>query len=251
MIVQCDRCDTKFEDEYRSTLCPHNAFAANDDNNVFTVHNDAYINSGARYDADYFLRGKQTGKSLYEDYRWLPNLTIPMCQAVTNYLGIKKTQTVLDFGCARGYMVKALRLLGFDAYGQDVSEWAIGNCDADVKQHLKLKDKLTHEFDWIIAKDVLEHVQDADAMVTEMRAHARAGIFVVVPLSSQDGQPYVLTDYELDVTHIHRLTLASWVRMFLHRGWDVKATYRVPGIKDNHYVTAWEPGDGFIVATRK
>jgi predicted nucleic acid-binding Zn-ribbon protein len=43
MIVQCDKCGTRFEDVYRSTLCPHAAFPANDGNNVFTVHEDSYI----------------------------------------------------------------------------------------------------------------------------------------------------------------------------------------------------------------
>ena len=30
------------------------------------------------YDADYYLRGEETKKSLYTDYRWLPDGTIPM-----------------------------------------------------------------------------------------------------------------------------------------------------------------------------
>lgn len=42
MIVQCEKCEIYFEDEYRSTICPHNAFPANDGKNNFTVHEDAY-----------------------------------------------------------------------------------------------------------------------------------------------------------------------------------------------------------------
>lgn len=202
------------------------------------------------YDEDYYMRGKQNGVSLYENYRWLPHLTIPMCQAIAKYLGIRKGQTILDFGCARGYMVKAFQHLGYDAYGLDISQWAIDNADEEVCSRLRLSEEITYEFDWIIAKDVLEHIPNVADVVANMRAFAKVGIFVVVPLAPVDGQPYVLGDYEKDVTHIHRLTLASWIRFFLHRGWDIKAAYRVPGIKDNHYQPAWEPGDGFIVATR-
>jgi hypothetical protein len=43
MIVQCDTCKKYFEDEYRSTLCPHVAFLANDGNNNFSINDDAYI----------------------------------------------------------------------------------------------------------------------------------------------------------------------------------------------------------------
>lgn len=202
------------------------------------------------YDEDYYMRGRETGKSLYENYRWLPHLTIPMCQAIVDYLDVGRHHTVLDFGCARGYTVKALRQLGYDAYGQDVSPWAVANCDDEVRSYVRLMDSVTHDFDWIIAKDVLEHVREVADCVQNLQHHARVGVFAVVPLSAADGAPYVLPDYEKDVTHVHRLTLASWGRFFLRRGWDVKLTYRVPGVKDNHYVSAWEPGDGFIVARR-
>ena len=43
MIVACQTCGLRFEDYYRSTLCPHDAFAANDGNNVFSIHDDAYL----------------------------------------------------------------------------------------------------------------------------------------------------------------------------------------------------------------
>ena len=53
-----------------------------------------------QYDADYFLRGKETGKSLYENYRWLPDLTTPMVCSIISHLGIRSGDTILDFGCA-------------------------------------------------------------------------------------------------------------------------------------------------------
>ncbi len=33
------------DDEFRTTVCPHEAFAANDGKNNFKVHNDAYLSS--------------------------------------------------------------------------------------------------------------------------------------------------------------------------------------------------------------
>lgn len=202
------------------------------------------------YDADYFLRGKQTGKSLYEDYRWMPTLTIPMVQSIVNFLNINKRHTILDFGAARGYMVKALRQLGYDAYGMDPSAWAIDNADPEARKYLRCQDKLTHDFDWIVAKDTLEHIPDVGNLSLELQKYARVGIFIVVPLAVVDGDKYVLSDYEKDVTHIHRFTLATWARLFIRPGWEVSARYRVEGVKDNHYITGWEPGDGFIIARR-
>lgn len=43
MIVQCPDCKRRFDDEFRTWVCPHKAFAANNGDNTFTVHEDAYL----------------------------------------------------------------------------------------------------------------------------------------------------------------------------------------------------------------
>lgn len=208
-----------------------------------------------RYNEDYYLRGKETGVSLYTDYRWLPDLTVPMAEAIAGHMGFKAEDTVLDYGCARGYLVKALRQLGYVAEGYDPSEWAVANCDvavAEVVTHMR--DHITKTYNWVIAKDVLEHVpfdylEDA---VQWMGEKARDGIFVVVPLSSKLGLPYVVPDYEADVTHSVRWPLLAWNRLLrrvLGSGWIVGCQYRVPGVKDN-YCTEYPTGNGFLKALR-
>ena len=47
MVVQCSDCKKWFEDVYRSTICPHDAFLANDGQNNFSVHDDAYLSNVA------------------------------------------------------------------------------------------------------------------------------------------------------------------------------------------------------------
>ena len=64
------------------------------------------------YDKDYYECGIESGKSLYNNYRWMPELTIPFCSRIVEHLKISTEQKVLDFGCAKGYSVKAMRLLG-------------------------------------------------------------------------------------------------------------------------------------------
>lgn len=43
MIVRCDKCNLKFDDEFRTTICPHETFAANDGRNNFKHHEDSYL----------------------------------------------------------------------------------------------------------------------------------------------------------------------------------------------------------------
>ena len=35
MIKHCPKCDANYDDEFRSTICPHGTFPANDGNNAF------------------------------------------------------------------------------------------------------------------------------------------------------------------------------------------------------------------------
>lgn len=252
MITKCEKCGAKYEDEYRSIVCPHNAFPANDGNNVFTTHDDAYLEQPAGgsgvYDADYFLRGKETGKSLYSNYRWLPELTLPMVNSIIAHLGIKQSDTILDFGCARGYTVKALRQLGYNAYGYDISQWALENADPQVRGYLIANESTmyTGDFDWVIAKDVLEHVRSIDEVVDMLKYVSRVGVFAVVPLAH--CSEYDVPDYEKDVTHVHRRPLSWWVGCFHQSGWSVEGRYRVNGVKDNY--AQYPMGNGFITARR-
>ncbi len=205
------------------------------------------------YDADYFLHGLETGKSLYQDYRFLPNLTRPMAAAMAQHLGIRHGDTILDVGCSRGYLVRAFREMGYDAWGMDVSEWAISNADEVAAPYLHLSggSEIHGNFSWIVAKDSLEHVERLDFLINEMLHRASLGIFVVVPLSPSCDKPYVCDAYERDVTHIWRLDLAAWARKFMRPGWVVEARYRLPWIKQNWYKPGWERGNGFLTVTRE
>ena len=119
---------------------------------------------GQYFDEDYYERGAETGKSLYSHYRWMPELTIPMCHHIAKYLELKETDKVLDFGCAKGFSVYGLRLLGYKAYGVDVSEYAVKKSPEDIRKWLGViepqEDLVCAEggYDWILCKDILEHI---------------------------------------------------------------------------------------------
>lgn len=43
MIVQCGDCSMFYDDVYRTTVCPHETFAANDGHNNFAHHPESYL----------------------------------------------------------------------------------------------------------------------------------------------------------------------------------------------------------------
>ena len=72
------------------------------------------------YDEEYFTKGTKSNYCPYGPGDWAANLA----RMIVDYL---KPSSVLDVGCAYGYVVKELLERGVDAYGFDISEYAIKN----------------------------------------------------------------------------------------------------------------------------
>lgn len=189
------------------------------------------------FNEEYFERGVESGQSCYQNYRWIPELTIPMAMTIIDLLGIKKDQTVLDFGCAKGYLVKAFRLLHRQAWGVDVSEYAIANADPVIKKFCVLSTGNWSpglvSIDFCIAKDVFEHIEPHRLVgcLQSLRANV---LFAAIPLG-ENGTFRAPTN-NMDVTHVTCASENWWQQFFNKNGWHVADfCFRVDGIKDSYY----------------
>ena len=213
----------------------------------------------SRYDEEYFENGVVTGVSGYINYRWIPDLTLPMSHYLIKQLKIEDGATVLDFGCAKGFLVKALRLLGVEAYGVDVSEYAISQVPAEVAKYCRLiigcadAQCFSRKYDWLISKDVFEHIPETDLRILlENATGSVKNIFVAVPLGRDDvSNKFIIPAYDNDVTHITIKSEEWWHRLFVNCGWDVvEFHYTFKGLKEN-WTAAWSNGNGFYVLKRR
>lgn len=191
--------------------------------------------SPEKFDADYFLRGTETGKSNYTDYTWKASLTIPMAMVFVNKIMGGKHGSVLEVGCARGYFVKALRFLEIPAVGYDISRWAIENCHPDVKEFVST-DMPKGIFDWAYGKDLLEHLtmEELKDLLGVLVNKILDGMFFIVPVCAEEGGKYVYPNDEKDPTHVQRHTLDGWIRLFLHLlppEFAVYGSYHIEGLK--------------------
>ena len=204
------------------------------------------------YNEDYFERGYQSRLSLYQNYRWMPEMTIRMVYAIIEYLDIKSTDKILDYGCAKGYVVKAFRILFKNAMGCDISEYAVSNADTDTKPYLKLSENgmipFDIKFDWIISKDTLEHISyyDIDRVLYQI-SQLTDSLFAIIPLG--ENRSYRIPAYELDVTHIIKENETWWTNKIQSAGFNsVKLVHRVLVIKDNW--NNYPDGNAFIIAKK-
>ena len=210
------------------------------------------------YNQDYFERGPVLGISGYMNYSWMPELTLRMAHKLILSLPIAANERVLDFGCAKGYLVKALRLLDVQAFGTDVSEYAIAHADGEVRNFCSLVTGcddpvlFLQDYDWLIAKDVMEHLSERELSALLRAALPRVSkIFAAVPLAADDEcGKYIIPEYDRDITHIIRKSFGWWKKTFESHEWKIDAaSHTFPGCKEN-WTTRWEEGNGFFVLSR-
>lgn len=69
--------------------------------------------------------------------------------------------TVLDAGCAFGFLVEKLREQGIQAFGSDISEYAISQTHESIKPFCwvgSLVEPIEQKYDLIVSIEVLEHI---------------------------------------------------------------------------------------------
>ena len=70
-------------------------------------------------------------------------------------------RSVLDAGCALGLLVESLRDRNVEAYGVDISEYAISQVRSDIAAFTwqgSITDPLPRRYDLIVSIEVLEHL---------------------------------------------------------------------------------------------
>ena len=198
------------------------------------------MDNGSFYDSDYYENGIESGKSLYSNYCWRKTETTTLMRNLSDHLNIKKGMKILDYGCAKGYLVYSFVQNGIDAYGVDISEYATSKCFDDVANNIRCIKTISDlpknwgTFDCVIAKDVFEHVNAATLteILGELAMRTKK-IFVVVPLG--DGEKYIDPDQELDQSHILKEPLGWWKKMMISTNWIIEeAVTHMPEVKPRY-----------------
>ena len=105
-----------------------------------TAKTEEHIRISKKYDEMYFDGPREYGYGGYRyDGRWKP-----VAHDIVDHFGLIPGDRVLDVGCAKGFLVKDLLALGIDAFGIDISQYALMHCEPEVigRLHLGSADNL-------------------------------------------------------------------------------------------------------------
>ena len=124
-----------------------------------------------QYGREYFDGERKFGYGGYRyDGRWRP-----VARDIIQHFGLKPGMRLLDIGCAKGFLVKDLMLEcpGLEAFGLDISHYALMNCEKEVvgRLHLGSADSLPFpdgSFDCVLSLNTIHNLA-RDRAVVAMR----------------------------------------------------------------------------------
>lgn len=126
---------------------------------------------------------------------------------------------VLDFGCGSGALVAALRVRGVEAFGLEIDRPAIRDSLHDtVRPFITLYEGglpspfETGRFATVISSEVLEHIPDYGAALTEMARLSHEAVILTVPdcEAIPRGFPHHVVPWHLlESSHLHFFTQRS------------------------------------------
>lgn len=163
------------------------------------------------YTKEYFEGGGLGNYTGYEDDPKFEH----RADEVIRLLDEKRTKKlkVLEIGCAKGFLVKHLRDNGVEAWGIDVSDYAISQAPENIKDFVQVWDATEplpfkdNEFDAVISYEVLEHIEESAslALLAECRRVGKDQIHMIGCIEY---------DFGGDHTHINLKPFTWWADKF-------------------------------------
>jgi len=165
-------------------------------------------------------------ESHFRTYLFDFSIRYPFCHVIAGTLVEKYNPgSVLDLGCATGYLVYAFDEFGVESFGVDLSEYAIDHGPESVRARLFKADVASEalpfedgKFDMVTALGVLEHLKNMDHAICETKRVLRTGgtLFIRTPKRSIETVLRMLGIS--DPTHINVHPRAYWVKTLESHG---------------------------------
>jgi SAM-dependent methyltransferase len=172
------------------------------------------------FDARYY--SQNCGRPYQRDEEWL-DFFETIAERIVDDIA---PETVLDVGCAWGFLVEALRKRGVEAFGIDVSEYAIDQVVPEMKPYCavaSITESLSRDYDLIVCIEVLEHMtrREGEAAIRNICQHTDEVVFSSSPF-----------DYT-EATHFNVQPPDYWVRLFARNGFLRDVDY------DLYFISEW------------
>src|SRR5439155_14621119 len=182
----------------------------------------ANCETALKFGAEYFDGTREQGYGGYcYDGRW-----VPIARDIIAHFGLTPGDRVLDVGCAKGFLVKDLMAVcpGLEAFGLDISEYALMRCEPEVVGRLHLGNALKlpfpdGSFQAVISLNTVHNLERADCVraVREIQRLAPGRGFIQVDSYRTPEQRATFEEWVL-TARFHDYP-EGWLKVFAEAGY--------------------------------
>ena len=139
-----------------------------------------------RFDKDFFDGDRRHG---YGGFSYMSRFWQPVIPTFQKHWGLSASSSVLDVGCAKGFMMHDFVELisGITVRGVDISQYAIDNAIEDMRPHVQVADArrlpfADKSFDVVISINTIHNLDRAGCAeaLREIERVSRKGAFITV-----------------------------------------------------------------------
>jgi SAM-dependent methyltransferase len=163
----------------------------------------------------------------YGGFNYQPRFWQPVIPTFKAHWGLTSDSSVLDVGCAKGFMMHDFAELipGITVKGIDVSEYAVKNSIEDMRPHVDVADakSLPYEdksFDYVISVTTIHNLERAELVqsLREIERVARLGSFITVDAYRNDEEKERMLAWNLTAKTV--LHVDEWKELFKEAGYS-------------------------------
>ena len=167
----------------------------------------------------------------YGGFNYFPRFWQPTVPTFQQHFGLTRDSSVLDVGCAKGFMLHDFVQLipGITVSGIDVSDYAIANAIEDMRPHVKVADATRlpfadKSFDVVISINTVHNLElkECGKALSEIERVSRRGAFITVDA------------YRTDEEHVRMLAWNLTAKTIMHVD-EWKAFFKEVGYTGDYY----------------
>ena len=185
-----------------------------------------------RFGEEFFDGDRRHG---YGGFAYHPRFWQPVVPTFRDYYGLTGESSVLDVGCAKGFMVRDLKELipGISVNGIDISDYAIECAEDDIRHDLEVADARDlpfddSSFDLVVSINTIHNLDRGGVVraLGEIERVSRNFAFVTVDAYRNEEERERMMKWNLTARTI--LSDSEWVDLFAEAGYKGDYYWFVP-----------------------
>ena len=185
-----------------------------------------------QFGRDFFDGDRNHG---YGGFNYMPRFWQPVIPTFKNYWNLTPNNSLLDVGCAKGFMLHDLAesIPGITLKGIDISEYAIKNAMVDMKLHLQVANATQlpfpdKTFDVVISINTVHNLNrnDCAKALQEIERVSRGNSFITVDAYRNDEEKERMYKWNLTAKTI--MSVEEWITFFKDVGYTGDYFWFIP-----------------------